>query len=228
MKSLLMTTLATSMLLIGCQSEIKTETETLANKDIVAPAVILQNPEVPLSEVAESSLVNDEELFEFDEDGILLCEEDEYGICLDEVKHNIRAEQLRERHYAHDTAIAEALPDAVEVVEYEEQEVVGYLRNDAPADVDPATLPPLRVWGSDLANHMTKYPRETEAKFGQRKLIISGQIGQVYTNGVELGRTFVEVPTYDLQKNDTITVYCHGVYAGGSWGISAIGVNCSR
>lgn len=228
MKNLLMTTLATSMLLIGCQSEIKTETETKVNKDIVAPSVILQNPEVPLSEAAESSVVNDEEVFEFDEDGILLCEEDEYGICLDEVKHNIRAEQLKERHYQDTYRSDETVADAVEVVEYEEQEVVGYLRNDAPVGVDPATLPPLRVWGSDLANHMTKYPRETEAKFGQRKLIISGQIGEVYTNGLSLGRTFVEVPTYDLNKNDTITVYCHGVYAGGSWGISAIGVNCSR
>lgn len=228
MKSLLMTTLATSMLLVGCQSEMKVETETLSKKEIIPPAVILQNPEVPLSEAAEEPEVADGGNFEFDSDGILLCEEDKYGVCIDEVKQNIRAEQLRENHYAHDTAIAEALPDAVEVVEYEEQDVVGYLRNDAPADVDPATLPPLRVWGSDLANHMTKYPRETEAKFGQRKLIISGQIGEVYTNGLSLGRTFVEVPTYDLKKNDTITVYCHGVYAGGSWGISAIGVNCSR
>ena len=222
MKHLLMTTLATSMLFVGCQSEVKTE------KEIVAPEVILKDPDVPLSEAAEEPDVASDTDLEFDSDGILICEEDEDGICLDDVKQNLRAEQLKERHYGDTYQAPEVTPDAVEVVDYEEPQLLGFIRPDAPPNVDPSTLPPLRVWGRDLSNYMSQYPRETEAKYGQRKLIINGMVSQAYTNGVLLGGTFVEVPSHDLHKGDNVTVYCHGAYAANSYDAPAVGIDCFR
>ena len=228
MKNLLLASLVMSVIATGCDAGTDVSTAPVSISNTQAPVPQAGEP-VPSEEVVEQI---DEDTYQYDAEGILLCEEDEYGVCIDGDKQDIRAAQLKERYYAHDTAIATALQDdAYEEVEYadeSEEDVVGYLRIDTPDNVDPASLPPLTVWGSDLSNHMTKYPRETEAKFGQRRLIINGMVTQLYTNGIALGGTFVEVPSDDLEKNDTVTVYCYGVYAGGSWGISAVGVNCSR
>lgn len=87
---------------------------------------------------------------------------------------------------------------------------------------------PYEFWGRDLANYMSSNPQEGYRRYGNAMLIITGQISASYSDGVSLGGLFVGGPGVYGSKGQTITVYCHGVQAGGNWGILAFSTNCER
>ncbi len=116
------------------------------------------------------------------------------------------------------------IEEAHEVVEEDAYELV-----EEVYEVDPLTLAPLRVWGRDLSNSMSTNPNQTLAKYGNRRLIINGQVQMVFEDGVTLGSTFVGINPNGISKNDVITVYCYGVDRASTNGyaLSAIGRDCS-
>lgn len=217
MKNTMLIVAMSVVFLAGCEN--RKEATTLHTAE--APSVILPAGEpVPSEEVVDVPV--DEALYEFDSDGILICDENEYGACKDGDMQDIRGPQLKAKHYRDNAAYVEPTEegqgDIIEAHEMDnsDYEVVEVVRESGP----------FNVWGRDLSNYMTTYPQQTEAKYGDAELIISGMVSEVYADGVSIGGTFLGISNQGIEKNDNITVYCHGVYAGGTWGISAIAQNC--
>lgn len=100
-----------------------------------------------------------------------------------------------------------------------------YVDEEPTYEVQPFTNPPIKLWGRDLANYMTYYPEKGNELYSNNILVITGYVNQVFSDGVNLGGTFVG--GIEANKNETITVVCRGAYAGGSWGISAVAPDCN-
>lgn len=208
MKSFLLGSMVALMLLVGCESnEVHTE-ENTDEKTSTSNEIV--------SDTASFEKKSSEDELVYDDEGIIVCEEDDIGMCINDDLQDLRAAQLLERHY-----VTNQVGNNNELGEYGDIADEEY--------VDPLSLPPITIWGRDLSNAMAAYPQDAQQKYGDRKLIINGQVVQVFADGVTLGYTFVGVYSDDLKKGDVITVYCNGAYpVKSSWAITTVAKDCFR
>lgn len=101
MTNILLGGLATLLFLAGCESKVQNPSNENIEKSISSTDDTIIETAPP------------EDKFVYDQDGIIVCEEDETGMCLDDSLQDLRAAQLMERQY-----VTNASGDQDELGEY--------------------------------------------------------------------------------------------------------------
>ncbi|WP_201587066.1 hypothetical protein [Psychrobacter jeotgali] len=107
MRSAFLGIISALTLLVGCESDAGNQASDLALSEEVVESVSFEKETEIVSKI------------HYDLDGIILCEEDSFGVCIDDVLQDLRAAQLKERHYAANIAAGEA-SSTIANVSYEE------------------------------------------------------------------------------------------------------------
>lgn len=230
-----LTTAFASVLLIGCA-------------DTVQPAPMDKNIEEIVEEHGNQESVIESDKYEYDENGILICEEDDIGVCIDPVMQDIRASQLRHEHYVtNQPEVDSTEEDGVDVqheiideygntydeygnpVYYPEEESQEVIAQGPP---DLSHLNPLDVRAMSLANEFADNPRKAFTKYGTRRVFISGKVEVVFQDAVLISRILVPLNNTDsLSAKEQLTVFCYGVAPNPSahingYPINAVGIDC--